>query len=69
MNLKRVLKLFSRTFGKMKDKIFQFDQQCYPILELYDYMQFAEAPSVLLNKCLSKLDMLSDLLLLKKVVM
>jgi uncharacterized protein len=52
--------------GKMKDKIFQFDQQCYPILELYDYMQFAEAPSVLLNKCLSKLDMLSDLLLLKK---
>jgi uncharacterized protein len=52
--------------GKIKDRIFQFDQQCYPILELYDYLQIAELPSALMDKCLSKLDMLSDMLLLKK---
>ncbi len=25
--------------GKIKDKVFQFDQQCYPVLELYDYLR------------------------------
>ena len=28
--------------GRVKDLVFQFDQQCYPILELYDFYQLAE---------------------------
>lgn len=50
--------------GKMKDRVFQFDQQCYPILELYDCLKLnleKEAFNPVL--CFSNLDLLSNIIL------
>ena len=49
--------------GVVKDRVFQFDQQCYPILELYDFLSIREPDLKLLNMCLGKLEMISELLL------
>ncbi len=52
--------------GKIKDKVFQFDQQCYPIIQFYDYLNNINEDQELIELCTPKLDQLSNLLFTKK---
>ncbi|MED7787460.1 glycoside hydrolase family 125 protein [Francisella sp. 19X1-34] len=52
--------------GKVKDKVFQFDQQCYPILEVYDLLKTCPDLVEKIKPFFCKLDQLSDILLSEK---
>ena len=52
--------------GRIKDKVFQLDQQCYPIIQFYDFLNNINEDRALLELCIPKLDELSDLLFTKK---